>query len=332
MYDAAANSVNGYFVQLEKLTGLCNVVTMANKVGAMTWPDDPQHHDVMSFGNDAPSFTLGTADTSPMSMAVSYSTYASRGVKCDPVIVKEIKDREGNDIATTNGNCTQAIRPEVADGVNAVLSRAFTNGTASGFGISGHTLSGKTGTTDNGSAAWLIGYTPQLVGVTMVAVDTNRAWNDIWIPRKPTPDEPASMSGVLVHNDDYRLNGFGAADSGPIFRPAMTAALADLPNASFTPPSNEILNGKPVNPPSTAGMDLKTAQKTLQDAGFNVTVKEDYNNSPAGTFLGASCPQHVYGGACTLNVSQGPRPVEPVAPPSSTAPNPGGTSTDGTGG
>ena len=330
MYSGAANSVNTYFVQLEKLVGLCNVTTMATKVGAMSDPEDTQHPNIMSFAEDTPAFTLGVADTSPMSMAVSYSTYAARGVRCDPVIVKEIKDRDGNDVPTTNGNCSQVIRPEVADGVNSVLSRAFTNGTAAGWGVPGHTLSGKTGTTEDGSAAWVIGYTPQLVGVTMVAVDSNSAWDDIWEPRRDRVTHVASMSGVSVHGGDYSLNGFGAADSGPIFRPAMTAALADLPNASFTPPSSEVVNGKPVNPPSTSGMDLNTAQKTLQDAGFSVTVSQTYDNSPAGTFLGASCPQHVYGGACTLNVSQGPRPPEPAPPPVVTTP--GGTSTGGTGG
>jgi len=328
MYSAAANSVNTYFVQLEKLVGLCNVVTMATKVGAMSNPDDPEHATIMDFGVDVPAFTLGVADTSPMSMAVAYSTYAARGVRCDPVVVKEIKDREGNDIPTTSGNCTQAIRPEVADGVNSVLSRAFTNGTASGYGVPGHTLSGKTGTTEDSSAAWVIGYTPQLVGVTMVAVDNNPAWSDIWDPRRNPSSKVASMSGVLL-STGVRLVGFGAQDSGPIFRPAMTAALENLPNAPFTPPTTDIVNGKPVNPPRTDGMDLARAQQTLQNAGFSVTVSEVYDDSAPGTYLNASC-QHIYGGNCTLNVSQGPRPPEPVAPPATHTP--GGVTTAGTGG
>jgi len=329
MYTAAANSVNTYFVQLEKMVGLCNVVTMATKVGAVSNPDDKIHPDIMSFGMDTPAFTLGVADTSPMSMAVSFSTYASSGVRCDPVIVKEIKDRDGNNVPTPDGNCTQAIRPEVADGVNSVLSRAFTNGTASGWGVPGHALSGKTGTTEDSSAVWVIGYTPQLVGVTMVAVDNNPAWNDIWDPRRSPSSHVASMSGVLL-STGVRMVGFGAQDAGPIFRPAMTAALADLPSVPFTPPPADIVNGKPVNPPRTDGMDLARAQQTLQDAGFSVTVTQVFDDSPPGTYLNASC-QHIYGGNCTLNVSAGPRPPEPVAPPAPTQ-NPGGSATGGTGG
>ena len=330
MYDATANSVNTYFVQLEKLVGLCNVVTMATKLGVVSDPDDTVHPNIMSYGVDSPAFTLGVADTTPMYMAVAYSTFAARGVKCDPVIVKEIKDRDGTDIPTPNGNCTQVLRPEVADGVNSLLSRAFTNGTASGYPISGHTLSGKTGTTEDGSGAWIIGYTPQLVGVTMVAVDKNPAWNYFWDPRRSTGSNVASMSGVTLPASETYLYGFGAQDAGPIFKPAMTAALADLPNASFTAPPADIVNGKPVTPPSTVGMDLAKAQQTLQDAGFSVTVTQVYDDSPSGTFLGANCPQHVYGGICTLNVSQGPRPPEPV--PTFAQTSPSGGSSDGTGG
>jgi len=317
MYTAAKYSVNTYFVQLEKMVGLCDVVTMATTVGAMSDPDDSEHPDIMSY-QTVPAFTLGVADTSPMSMAVAYSTFAARGMRCDPVIVKEIKTRDGGNIATTNGNCTQAIRPEVADGVNSVLSQAFTGGTASGFGISGHTLSGKTGTTEDGSAAWIIGYTPQLVGVTMVAVDKNPAWNSYWDPRRSPETHVASMAGTLPSSLTY-LYGVGANDAGPIFQPAMTVALQDLGNEAFTAPSNDVVNGKPVDPPSTAGMDQARATQTLQDAGFSITVAQVYDDNPPGTLVSVQC-QHVYGGTCTLNVSQGPRPQEPViVPPVPTA-------------
>ena len=320
MYAAAKNSVNTYFVQLEKMVGLCDVVTMATTLGATSDPKDTEHPNIMSY-QTVPAFTLGVADTSPMSMAVAYSTFAARGMKCDPVIIKEIVEHDGSTVQTTDGNCTQAIRPEVADGVNSVLSQAFTGGTASGYGIPGHTLSGKTGTTEDGSAAWIIGYTPQLVGVAMVAVDKNPAWNSYWDPRRNPQTHVASMAGTLPSSGTY-LNGVGAADAGPIFQPAMASALQDLPNEAFTAPSNDVVNGKPVDPPSTAGMDQAKATQTLQDAGFSITVAQVYDDNPPGTLVSVQC-QHVYGGTCTLNVSQGPRPQEPViVPPAPPNPSP----------
>ena len=324
MYTAAANSVNTYFVQLEKLVGLCDVVTMATTLGAKSDPDDSLHPDIMSY-QDSPSFTLGVAQTTPMHMAVVYSTFAARGVRCDPVIVKEIKDRNGNNVPTTNGNCQQVLRPEVADGVNDVLSHAFVSGgTANGYGISGHTLSGKTGTTERGSASWIIGYTPQLVGVAMVGADRNKAWDSTWDSRKDSAGVP-TMAGLYVNDGTVYLNGVGASDAGPIFQPAMTIALQGYPDAAFTKPPADVVNGKPVDPPSTAGMDLAKAQQTLQDAGFAVSVTPVYDDSPAGTFLGVGSCQRVYGGTCTLNVSQGPRAPEPVVIP----PEPSATATTG---
>ena len=317
MYTAAANSVNTYFVQLEKLVGLCNVVTMATKLGAMSWPDDPDHPDIMSF-QDVPAFTLGVADTSPMQMAVVYSTFAARGTRCDPVIVKSIQDRDGNEVPTTNGNCQQVIRPEVADGVNRVLSQAFYGGTASGWGVSGHTLSGKTGTTEDGAATWIVGYTPQLVGIAMVSVDNNPAWADFWAAHGK------SMEGVLLPSG-VRLSGVGASTAGPIWRPAMTVALQDLPNEPFTAPTSDILNGKTVTAPSTEGMSPADARKALEAAGFFVQEASVYDDSPAGSLVSAVC-QPMYGGTCTLNISQGPRPSEAVVKP------PGGQDTVETGG
>jgi len=303
MYHGTANSVNTYFIQLEKLVGVCDVVRMADRVGMVTYPT-PDYPDVLSY--QIPSFTLGVATTTPMHMAVAYSTFASRGIKCDPVIVRSIEDRDGNAVATPDGNCTQVMRPEVADGVNAVLGNAFTYGTASGFGIPGHTLSGKTGTTDNGASAWIVGYTPQLVGVTMVSYDSNPVLTSFWDAHRPNPTSSPSMRGVLL-GSGIRLNGVGASDAGPIFRPAMISALSGLPNEPFTTPTSEIVNGKPVDPPKTnSGMSVDQATKILQDAGFAITVTQVYDEAPAGTFLGANC-QHIYGGSCTLNVSQGPR-------------------------
>ncbi|MCL2735988.1 MAG: penicillin-binding protein [Propionibacteriaceae bacterium] len=311
MYHGTANSVNTYFVQLEELIGICASATMAETLGAeVSDPTaDEEHPNLLAYNVD-PSFTLGVAYVSPLSMAVAYSTLAARGLRCDPVIIGSIQDRSGNQVPIPNGNCRQVIRQEVADGANAVLGNAFTYGTARGWGLGGgRTMSGKTGTTDNGSAAWLIGYAPNIVGVSMVAADTNGVWNDFWAPY--IREGAKSMIGVKLPVSGTRLSGVGAADAGPIWRAAMSVAVDDLPVVSFTKPGSDILNGKRVVPPKTDGMSADDARKTLQAAGFFVTEKEVFDDQPAGSFVSVSC-DYVYGGTCTMNISQGPRPPEPT--------------------
>src|SRR5262249_52395999 len=72
VYSGTAKSVNTYFVQLERLTGLCEPFTLANKMGMNL---DPNKYEVVSF-------TLGVADESPVAMAAAYATFAARGVYC----------------------------------------------------------------------------------------------------------------------------------------------------------------------------------------------------------------------------------------------------------
>jgi membrane peptidoglycan carboxypeptidase len=305
MYKGAANSVNTYFVQLEQMVGVCAAVNMAALTGANL---DPALGVVGVDGSYmAPSFTLGVATVSPLQMATVYSTFAARGVRCDPIIVASIKDRDGVDVPTPTGNCQQVIRPEVADGVNAVLNNAFTTGTASGYNLADRRdVSGKTGTTDDGQSAWVVGYTPNIVGIVNVSYDSSPVLIDFWRARG------FSMSGLDLGNGNI-LNGFGAADSGPIWKAAMDVAVQSVPADKFTKPSAEIINGKKTTPPSFAGMGASQAKQTAEAAGFSVVEKKVYDESPAGTYLSTTC-QAVYGGTCTQLFSQGPRPEDPKPP------------------
>ena len=85
MYRAAERSVNTYFVQLALEVGMCDVVKMAEKLGVESSTADAP----ISSYDDKPSFTLGTVEVSPLSMAEAYATFASGGIHCDPIIVSE---------------------------------------------------------------------------------------------------------------------------------------------------------------------------------------------------------------------------------------------------
>ena len=68
------HSVNTFFAQLERKTGLCEPYALAKSMGVdLTDPDRER----------VPSFTLGVADVSPLEMASAYATVAARGEHCD---------------------------------------------------------------------------------------------------------------------------------------------------------------------------------------------------------------------------------------------------------
>lgn len=307
MVRAAQGSVNTYFVQLEQLAGICQSARMADTVGVKLSNGKSLEKEYAWF----PSFTLGIAEVTPLSMANAYATFAARGVRCDPIIVSSITSRSGAAVATQSGNCKQVIPAEVADGVNYVLQNVMQSpGTGARVRLrDGRPEAGKTGTIDSNAAVWFAGYTPNLAGVAMVAVDKSPKHKEYWAAHN------GSLKNLTLPGGWY-LEGSGSGDAGDIWKPAMTQALASLPATGFAAPTDAIMNGQKAVVPSTSGMSATTATATLEAAGFSVSKKNVYDSRAAGSYLGVSCDGLV-GGTCYLLYSLGPRQVEPSVAPTS---------------
>ncbi len=170
LYTATTQSVNVYFAMLERKVGLCNVVKTAMAMG-MTRADGRSlmQWDGKNFppADDLPSFTLGSVNVSPMSMAAAYATVAARGVYCKPVAVAKIISPSGAKLPVVSAGCHQAIPAGVADAASYILQGVLTSGTAVGRSI-GRPAAGKTGTSDNFDFAAFGGYTPDLAGYVSV--------------------------------------------------------------------------------------------------------------------------------------------------------------------
>ena len=169
LYNATAQSVNVYFAMLERKVGLCNVVKTAVALG-VTRADGRsllQKDQGQPSADNLPSFTLGSVNVSPMSMAAAYATVAARGMYCTPVAVARIITGTGARLPVQKPHCHQAIPAGVADAASYVLQSVLTVGTAGGLGI-GRPAAGKTGTSDNFDYAAFGGYTPDLAGYVSV--------------------------------------------------------------------------------------------------------------------------------------------------------------------
>ncbi|HYK67805.1 MAG TPA: transglycosylase domain-containing protein [Streptosporangiaceae bacterium] len=172
--EATVESVNTYFVNLEKQVGLCNVVKTAVAMG-MTRADgtpllEPDKNLGLESADWYSSFTLGSVGVSPMSMAGAYATVAAGGVYCSPqAIVKVQVMSTGQQLPTKPNVCHQAIPSTVAAAANYILQRVLQPpGTAAGRDSFGHTAAAKTGTADGGFYAAFAGWTPTLAGYVSV--------------------------------------------------------------------------------------------------------------------------------------------------------------------
>jgi len=176
LYTGTTQSVNVFYAELERRVGLCNVVHTAVDMGmtradgtSLLSPDGGQDS-----ADNIPSFTLGSVNVSPLSMAAAYATVAGRGVYCSPVAIGKIVTAAGGSLPVPSANCHQVLQAGVADAVNYILQGVLTTGTAASVGgLNGREAAGKTGTSnvENGYGtpyAAFAGYTPNLVGYVSV--------------------------------------------------------------------------------------------------------------------------------------------------------------------
>ena len=130
--------------------------------------------DIVKEYQDKPSFTLGTVEVSPLSMAEAYATFAARGIHCDPIIVSKITTRSGKNLAVPDANCRRVVDKDVADGVNKVLKSVVDKGTGKRAKIyDGRAIAGKTGTINSNEAVWFAA-TPEIAGVAMISIDNTK--------------------------------------------------------------------------------------------------------------------------------------------------------------
>jgi penicillin-binding protein 1A len=122
-----------------------------------------------------PSLALGACNLSLYEMMWGYSIFAGHGFSTRPYFIVRIEDRNGNVIARfDNGNNRkEAISEVTAYKMCRMMQGTVDRGTAAGLrnrlGIA--EMGGKTGTTNDNTDGWFMGYTPQLLGGVWIGCD-----------------------------------------------------------------------------------------------------------------------------------------------------------------
>jgi membrane peptidoglycan carboxypeptidase len=209
MREATAYSVNTYFVELERRTGICRPAEIAEALGVRLGNGDSLAR--------VPSLVLGSNEITPLMMANSYATFAAHGVYCEPRVITEVVDRYDNRLPIGIPTCNQVIDREVADGVTSMLREVIEGslpGRTGGRMALGRNAAGKTGTTNDSAAVWFAGYTPDLAAA-------------VWVG-DPRGGFKYPMKDITINGVFYR-QVFGSLLPGPIWKESMSAALKNTP-------------------------------------------------------------------------------------------------------
>lgn len=173
---------------------------------------------------------LGIVEVAPIEMAQAFATFPNQGRRVTPLAVRYIKDREGRIIAEPERQLreqqlksaeeSQLISPETAYIMTDLLQSTVESGTlryaASTVGGFDHPTGGKTGTTQNWSDAWTVGFTRHV---------TTAIWFGF--------DRGGSNS--------LGTNQTGATTTGPVWARYMKAIHEDLPVRDFVEPNEGLV-------------------------------------------------------------------------------------------
>ena len=114
---------------------------------------------------------LGAGEATLIDMVGAFATFANQGLRMRPFLISRIEDRDGNLIEETRPRASDALRADTAYIVTSLLRGVVERGTATKARKLKRPIAGKTGTTNDFTDAWFIGYEPSLAAGVWVGFD-----------------------------------------------------------------------------------------------------------------------------------------------------------------
>ncbi|MBK9099096.1 MAG: PBP1A family penicillin-binding protein [bacterium] len=128
-----------------------------------------------------PAIALGTSEVSPLEMTSAFGTFVNQGIHVEPISILKVEDKNGILVDQFVPEYVQAISPQSAAIMQSMMEDVVAYGTGAGVRrYYQYPAAGKTGTTQNFSDAWFVGYTPELVAGCWVGFDDHRVKFTDW--------------------------------------------------------------------------------------------------------------------------------------------------------
>lgn len=224
------NSINtATFAEAAQLD-FCGIQKMVDAVGIHSGLDGAQVN-MHQLGN-----LLGAIGVAPLHLANAFATFANDGRYCSPIAVVDVSDTAGRHLPAETPQCRNAVKPEVARGVNAVLQDVLKMG--SGVYIepkvqSKVPVAAKTGTSNTNGATWVVGYTTGLATASFFG-DTLEG-------------QKRAGQNVTINGKFYKsVDGYMLA--GPQWANYMLAVAGLYAAAAFPPPPSSMSTPQPTPP------------------------------------------------------------------------------------
>ncbi len=206
---ALTNSVNVAAVKLIKDVGVKNVIDFTEKLGISTFTEK----DALA---DHYSLALGGLNkgVTPLEMAAAYSVFANKGIYTEPHAITKVYDKHNNLIYEAQPDSKMVMSEADSYLITSMLKSVVDNGTGRRAQMN-RDVGGKTGTTNDYTDAWFVGFTSQIATSVWIGEDTNRSM-------------------------EYDVKTVGSGEAAQIWGDYMREAVKDIPVINFQMPDNVI--------------------------------------------------------------------------------------------
>ncbi len=230
---------------------------------------------------------IGAADITLAEQVGGYSVFPNDGIRIEPRYIRKITQADGLPLDESPGEVTEVISVETARTMMQFLQAVVQHGTGASASQLKHPLGGKTGTTNDFTDAWFIGFSPSVTCGTWIGFDDRQSLGE-----KET----------------------GARAALPMWIDFMRAAIANKPNEAFA------TAGAPQKkldvPLSTAGVAKPAAQPAAKSDEADPDAPESGGQQPKQPLGPASgAPSSTPSGVPSTNPSSAPTPSAPAAAP-----------------
>ncbi len=214
-------SINCAFGRLSQMVGLDRVVDTTYRMAhnLYLYPErNPAEREPL---RPYASFATGANEMSPLDMASGAQTLANNGVHMDPYYIESISGPDGTVLYQHQDDGVAVLTPDAAAKTTNIMTGVLVSGTARRSALEGRVAAGKTGTQDNNTNSWMVGFTPELVTA-------------VWVGH---PDKYLPMVNIPEFLAVGVDNVIGGTFPARIWKATMDAALVGQPATFFPTPS-----------------------------------------------------------------------------------------------
>ena len=285
--NAIAYSLNTAFVDLTHRIGTRNVIRTAQSLGVDTSPYLKQGGSGLSEDVGKTGIAIGIAPLTVEEQATTFATFANNGEYVSAHVVNKLTDGHGN-VVPLKITRAQVLNPGQAADADYALSKDTVFGTGTRATMNdGREIIAKTGTTENGQAAWFVGAIPQYSAAVGMFTDSQKQ----------------TLNGV------GGLPGYGGEWPAKIWHTFAENVFANLPALQFPQP---VFGGQVLHLANLPKPKPKHQAQPPQPGcnPFNPFCKHRGNKSPSPCLSGvptAGCPS--------------PAPTNPTLPPATPTPS-----------